>query len=157
MALMSANCIICERAIQEKDDVLSAFRMVDLFYARSHPGLPLEQQAIPVTIVGIVRITADDVAPHSASIVIRGPDREPKYIPLTDNQVVPTAKKFHGLPKMLAFLGQMGVTPHLGLYEVSITFDGQEVAKNQFIIVEQPAEQSPTIQDTSVAVQPRPQ
>src|SRR5271166_5478687 len=132
MALISANCIICERAIQEKDDVISAFRIIDLFFANPVSSFPIEQQEIPITFVGFIRLTEDDDAEHVVGVRISGPNREPSVIPIGEKKAIPG--KFPGLPRQAALLGQIGVIPHLGAYELVLLFDGEEVAKTQFIL-----------------------
>jgi len=156
MALLSANCIICERAIREKDDVISAFRIVDIFFAKVHPSFPLEQQQIPVTILAILKFTDDDAAPHSVSLALKGPEREPKSIDAMSNQVI-QAGRIPNAPKVIVVHGQIGVTPKLGSYDATVLLDGREVAKNQFIVAEPPDEQLPRPQGSSDDFPTRPQ
>ena len=157
MALLSANCIVCERVIQEKDEVISAFRIVDLFFAQVKPGLPIEQQAIPVNILGILRVTADDAAEHSVSLTLSGPGRtEPTQLPLSSGEPIGPGR-FPGLPRMVGISAQLAVIPHLGTYEISVSFDGQEVARNQFTVIEPPVAQVQTTVDGAPEPQGRPQ
>ena len=67
MALISATFVICERALREADGVLSAIRIVDYFVAPPPEILaevPLERQAVQMTILGGIRVTRDDDENH---------------------------------------------------------------------------------------------
>lgn len=137
MAVLSANCIICERALKEADNVLSAIRIVDLFYTAISTEIPVEQQAVPMTIIANVRFTSDDTANHTAELNIVRPDGEEKRVTILSDAPVPPGAPFEEFPKLLVIFAQLGVSPkQFGLHQVVVVLDGAEVARTQFTLVE---------------------
>jgi len=83
-----AAALMCERVLEEKDQVLSIIRVVDIFYVQPFPrDLPKEAQAVaPFVAVLCFKKSFAETSPvkHTVSLVLHGPSGTP--IRLRDKQ-----------------------------------------------------------------------
>lgn len=139
MAFLSASLTICERALREVDGVISAIRLVDYFMAPPPEllsKLPEEQQGVQVTVVGSIRLTADDEQAHEIVMTLIRPNGEESPTVLSAGQPLPVGK-IPGVPRMVWIIAQVGVTPkQFGMHTFNLTLDGVEVARNQFTLAQ---------------------
>jgi hypothetical protein len=158
MALLSANCVVCERALQEVDKVLSAIRIVDIFYTAVVPDVPIDQQVVAMTVLGFLRFTADDDDNHTVELTIVRPNGDATAVPIVSNYSIPKGS-VENSPKALYVHGQIGVSPkQFGLHHVVVMLDGREVTRNQFTLEERsPTPVLPNSVEKESDVQPRKQ
>lgn len=138
MALLSANCVICERALREADGVFSAIRIVDIFFVPNVPGIPLDQQVVPITLLGMIRVSSEDDTEHTIELSLTRPNGEESVVNVVSNQPIPIGR-FSGAPRSISIIARMGVlAKQLGMHQIAIKFDNQEVANTQFTLSETP-------------------
>ncbi len=143
MALLSANCIICERTLRETDSVISAIRVVDVFRTQVSAEIPVERQVVPMNVVAIIRLSSDDDTLHTVELAIIRPDGETTPNTLASNVVAPPGTN-PDYPRVLFVIGALGVTPRqFGLHHIVIYLDGAEVARTQFTLEEMPEVPTP--------------
>jgi hypothetical protein len=137
MAFVSATLLICERALREADGVISAIRIVDYLLAPPPElvaNIPLEHQAVMVTLVGNIRISRDDNENHEIVMKMVRPDGEESPTVLSTGQPVPIGQ-IPETPRQIWIIAQVGVIPkQFGTHYFAVSFDGVEVARTQFIL-----------------------
>jgi hypothetical protein len=149
--LISATAFICERTLIEKDDVMSAIRLVDLFYVTEfqiQEGKPVPPQPIPGRSIGqafvsmflviILKAQPGDQSSHSLILRITNPAGEEKNVDDVPVQANFTSK----LPDVsggFTLVAQLNVQPKLmGSYNVRVLLDGEEVCRAPFSILKHP-------------------
>jgi hypothetical protein len=138
-SVISANTVICETILTEDSGVVSAIRIVDVFQYVRHPTVPLEQQVITVRILGIVRTKIGDTAEHIIGVNVLRPDEEHGEIHEVFRGPMPT--KVPEAPGGFTVQAVVGVVPRKqGTHYGIVYFDGVEVARTPFTLVELPVE-----------------
>jgi hypothetical protein len=139
MALISATFVICERALREADGVLSAIRIVDYFVAPPPEILaevPLERQAVQMTILGGIRVTRDDDENHEIVLTLVRPNGEESPNVLATGQPIPVGR-IPDIPRQVWVVAQIGVTPkQFGPHYFKISLDGAEIARVHFTLAQ---------------------
>jgi hypothetical protein len=139
---ISASLFICEKALFEEDRVVSAIRLVDIFYVNERPAhLPEKiQPAVEAVAILMVKCKPEDPKEFEISTKLITPDG-------TEHEVgkkhrVNTASKVSGVP------GGMTVRIHLsvaisgyGTYYLCALLDGEEVSRVPFSILLRPQKQ----------------
>ncbi|HEY1902117.1 MAG TPA: hypothetical protein VGG56_06790 [Terracidiphilus sp.] len=138
MAFLSATCLICERVLRETDNAVSVIRLVNIFSFKSIPDLPVDKQAVPIVVFGIVQFSANDDDKHTVVLVIVRPDGEQSEVPLTTDQQIPVGPIIE-LPRAAHIIAQLGVVPRqVGIHQVVLKVDGIERARTQFVLRQAP-------------------
>ena len=139
---LSASLIICERALQEKDDVISAIRIVDLFLVALVPDIPPDKQAVSMTLVVSCQFANDDESTHSLAIRLLRPDGSDKEVELEKPLEINLASFPLRTPdstRGIQLVAPWGVKPtHMGRHRVSLLIDGEVVASRWFILAPRP-------------------
>ena len=132
--LISCFLLICQRAMQEKDGVYSAFRIVDIFFVDPIAEVPLERQAVQLTFLGSVRGYPGDATEHTVSIRLIRPDGDVTV--LNESKATLEAKEaYRDLPRGLNVVGEIGVIPkQMGTHYITLTLDGEEVTRVPFTL-----------------------
>lgn len=140
-SLISVYAIVCERALQEQDGVVSAIRIVDVFYVEPVPDIPVEKRAIGITILASGRVAPEDDSEHTLEFFLVRPDGESTRLgePSTGRY----KSKVPGAPGGFNAILQIGVIPRvMGLHHVRVMLDGVEVARAVFTLAERKPESS---------------
>jgi hypothetical protein len=140
-SLISAKILICEKALQEPDGVISAIRMVDVFYFTPRAALPIDQQAVAMVMVASGQVVVGDEAEHDLEFYLVRPDGERKL--LGDPTKMPFKSTIPGAPAGFAMIANIGVVPkQMGTHYFALLFDNEEVARAPFTLVERKQEPS---------------
>jgi hypothetical protein len=142
--LVSASLLICERALFEKDEIVSAIRLVDIFIVPSAPApelsriaitdsLPANASVINAYVVASVRATPGYTGSHNFSVKILNTLNELSDI------FPPTAQSFSSkvadAPTSAGFIAALRlVVRNLGNCYVCLYLDGEEVARHPLTI-----------------------
>jgi hypothetical protein len=149
--LISATAFVCEKVLIEKDNVLSAIRLVDLFYAtevkleegKLIPPQPSPEKSKLQTFVSMSLLVNLKARPgyqasHSLLLRITNPAGEEKNV--SDESVqADFAAKIPEVPSGFTLIAQLNIQPKvLGNYVVHVLLDGEEVCKAYFGILKHP-------------------
>lgn len=135
MALLSANILVCERILVEKDQVPTLVRVVDLFFVSPETPKSPDGKLPPMamSLYASVVLTADDDDEHEVSIDLVRPDGSISPINTTKQKTAPS--RLEHTHRTMLFAVQVGVNPtHHGDHEVRLTFDGEKAASAWFAI-----------------------
>jgi len=152
--LISATAFVCERMLVEKDDVLSAIRLVDLFYVTEFQiregkpvppqpflGQSLAQAFVSMSLVVNLKAHPGYQASHSLILRIINPAGEEKNINEAPIQA-DFAAKIPEVPSGFTLIAQLNIQPKvMGNYIVRVLLDGEEVCKAWFGILKHPREE----------------
>ena len=132
--------LICEHIVHEKEDeVLSAFRIVDVFYVATRPELPAEKQAIMLQVLVMSRFPIDDDSEHTLEIFLERPDGETQSFgeAFKSKAQLGVGKNIPGHPPGINLKLRAGVTTRtLGLHHVRVDLDGEEISRIPFTLHE---------------------
>jgi hypothetical protein len=134
------NAAVCEKALHEQDGVVSAIRMADVFYYTPPPfDIPVEKQAIPITLIAKGAAPLDDSTNHTLQIRLIRPEGDAKLIEVPHEG--PFTSKIAGAPGGFAIATQIPVIPsQMGTHYFAILVDGREMAKVPFTLVRREVE-----------------
>jgi hypothetical protein len=143
-----AAALMCERVLEEKDQVLSIIRVVDIFYVQSFPrDLAKEAQALsPLVAVLCFKKSFAETSPvkHTVSLVLHGPSGTPiKTAGQTEEALV--ASFVFEAEKTAANIVVNTLLPtdkiEFGTYWYQVTVDGEQVTRIPFKVLERPVVQ----------------
>jgi hypothetical protein len=134
------NALVCEKALQEQDGVASAIRMADVFYYTPLPfDIPIEKQAIAITLIAKGAAPLDDSANHTLQIKLMRPEGDAKVLEVPHEG--PFTSKIAGAPGGFSIVAQIPVIPsQMGTHYFAILVDGREMAKVPFTLVRREVE-----------------
>jgi len=88
---ISCYLLICERVLQEKDDVVSAVSLADIFFCDPESKTPIEERAVRVSMLAHLHLPMDDDSEHKLQLkIVRPSGQEALFAPLMSK--VPPAK-----------------------------------------------------------------
>ena len=129
---VSTNLLICEKALNE-DGILSAIRIVDVFFFSPIPDLPADKQAIGVTIIVITKFPPDDTTEHSFELKLVRPDG--KTVTMGESRNLKIASKFPGLPAGFNVVVEAAIkVEQYGTHHVVLWIDEKEEARIPFTL-----------------------
>jgi hypothetical protein len=132
---ISADLLICEKVLIEGDGVLSAIRLVDIFYVSKVPEISPERQGAQVSVLGMIRVEIGDLEEHAIEVRLVRPSGESSTI--GEPQRVRIEPKEPNSPGGLNFVAQLGViAKEMGVHYFVLLFDGQELTRSPFTLVE---------------------
>jgi hypothetical protein len=137
--LLSANLLICEKTLDEKDDVISVIRMVDVFYLRIDEAEPPEKQGVAFRIFIQIKFDPQDTTEHAVELKIMRPDGEVQQIgasaKITAGSTIP------GLPGGANLIAPIVVLARQwGLHFVILEVDGSELRRIPFTLLQRQEE-----------------
>lgn len=135
------SAIVCEKILAEADGILSAIRAADVFYFTPAPpelNIPIKNQAIVISLLGVGRLPIDDVAEHTIEVQLIRPNGAMKS--LGDLHKGPLPTRMPGVPPGFNINVQAPVIPEqMGVHYFVILVDGAEVARALFTLVQREA------------------
>jgi hypothetical protein len=135
----AANFIICQRVLQEKDDVLSLIRAVDVFYVLDHEKEPSERSPVSLALAILLKFPPDDRSKHEVRISITRPDGTTKPVGDPIEADVSGDLPVPGAPRGYNATGALAVAAtHLGTHVFTLLVDGVEVATAPFTLTRVP-------------------
>jgi hypothetical protein len=156
MAFISADCLVCERVLQETDSVFTIIRVVNLFTLTPFPGIPIESLPASLCFFANVQFSSDDESKHTISLIVIRPSGDENEKPALTDQQIPVGK-IPEMPRSVALIARMSVAAkELGIHQIVLKVDGREVARTQFFLAlaksaetppqDLPDKRSPTVQ-----------
>jgi hypothetical protein len=132
MPLLSLNVLLCEKLLYERDQVISAIRIVEVFSVPLNPDLPLDKQGPLMFVLASGKVPADDEAEHLIELFLIRPDGETKPVGEPIKSVFPGQP---GFPRGFNIGFQLVVlATQMGIHYISVRFDGDEVRRVPFIL-----------------------
>ena len=138
--IYSVNLILCETVIQGSDGVLTPVRIVDQFSYTPIPEVPVESQAVSISVLAMVKTnpTPSEQAskfqfkllrPNGEESALTEPQMiEPDLPPKLEDDIQPLG----GFNIML----NIGVKPaYQGVYVLKFMMDDEEISRAQFILI----------------------
>lgn len=137
--IISAGAFLCEKLLHERDGILSAIRIVDVFYVP--PNLPEERVAIvQANCVLILKAEPRHDEEHELDFKILNPIGELESIGPPLRQRLQSRLGLD-LPTALTVNAQLNISPkRLGTYFVCVYLDGEEVARTPFTLMSRPTQ-----------------
>jgi hypothetical protein len=134
-SLISITAIICEKILVERDRVLSAIRIVDLFFVDMATGVPPEKVAALLSLLVSTKFSEADDQLHSIEIKLLRPDGEIQT--LVEPHVPPIDRsRYPGVPTGFNLHAEVAVSARqLGLHAFIIYIDGEEAVRTTFTLL----------------------
>jgi len=126
---MAVNLLICQYALTESDDVISAIRIVDAFTYAPLQGANRENQRLRFSVVAQFKANpgGSDVRKHLAEIRFLKPDGDADLIVRSDVDFTPKEPDVPAGHTVIVNVTTAITAP--GLYYVCAFFDGEEVSR----------------------------
>ncbi|HVW85724.1 MAG TPA: hypothetical protein VHB50_13640 [Bryobacteraceae bacterium] len=134
--LESINLLVCERVLTEQDSVVSAIRIVDVFWVGDPPAdVPVERTAVIMNMLAMGRFKPGAPgAKHSMQFKLIRPNGEES--PLLDAAEIMIEPKVDGAPAAFTHAISVGVIPRvMGVHYAAFVLDGIEVARSSFTLL----------------------
>jgi len=140
--LLLAHVLICEHVLNEKDDVCSAIRLVDLFtLGKLQPLIPLEEQGVQISVLVQVKSQVGDNDEHRLRLDLVRPNGESKT--LIEHPPIIITSRAPGTPGGANIVLNVGVVAsQMGVHYITLIADGHEVVRAPFTL--QQGEQAAT-------------
>jgi hypothetical protein len=138
-----AAAFLCERVLQEKDDVLTAIRIIDTLYVSIPPNLPPEAKpVIQITaLLGFKKASpSSEIEKHQATVRLRSPLG--KEIPENSRDLFFQPGDIAGANLILNINMEV---EEFGLFWLDVSVDGELVTRIPFRLLEKPANPPETI------------
>lgn len=134
-ALLSIDAFICEKVLAEQDRVLTAIRIVEVFNVVIFPDVPLERQGPMMNVFISGKVPPEDDAEHSVDLFLVRPNGETRQI--GDSLKSKMKSDIPGYPGGFGIVLPLVVAPkQMGIHYISVKFDGEEVRRVPFILIE---------------------
>jgi len=131
--LQSVSVFLCEKVLQEKDEVLTFIRSVEIFNVAIIPDIPIDRQGPTMIAVVIGKLQPNDLSEHSVQLQLIRPGGETKLIGDEHRDVF--VANLPDYPGGFTFAQQMAISPkEMGLHYMAVLFDGKEVARTPFML-----------------------
>jgi hypothetical protein len=134
--------VLCERVLLEKDDVLSAIRLIDTFYVHVPKQLP--EGANPViqltVLLSFKRGDESDIAMHQVKLKIQGPTGPVRDLPVTIDFFFKPGEIASS--NLVLNIG-LGIK-EFGRFRLDVFVDGEgPIAEIPFMLLEQTEQKTP--------------
>lgn len=136
---ISVDLTVCEKVLIEVDGVVSAIRLVDIFYVTKVPDLPEKYLAAQMVVVGAIRVQPGDPEEHTIELRLIRPSG--KFVTIGEPKKARFESREPQAPGGFDFVAPIGVlAKEMGVHYFVLLLDGQESARAAFTLVErQPA------------------
>jgi hypothetical protein len=132
--ILAANVIVCQLVLDQKDDVMSAIRIIDMIWAHVRPDVPIEEQGVMVNALVQVKSYIGDMEEHHVRLELVRPDGE---ITELFDKTVPVTSRLPGTPGGMNLVLQVVVVPRqMGTHYLTLTVDGKEETRAPFTLRE---------------------
>lgn len=136
-SLVSIAAIVCESILQDKEGIITAFRIVDVFKFPPVEDLPIQYQRLGMTLLIVGKLIPGDRVDHHITIKVINPRGEAKAV--GENIQVPKSElKYPSSPVGFNVIVNTAMRAKAGLYYFAIFFDGEEVTRTPITLVEEP-------------------
>lgn len=139
---LSSYVLLCQRLLQEKDEVFSAIRMIDVLFTDIMTELPIEKQTVPLSFLAGVKGHVGDASKHQIQIDLVRPDGESTKLGEA-NDISFVSTRYPDSPGGFNIVGEIGVVPkQLGVHFIVLSVDGEEAARAPFTLHPRKPEQN---------------
>jgi hypothetical protein len=123
---LSVTAVICEKVLHEKDGVMSAIRIVDVFTYTLKPELPTEDQGVKMVLLLGFKLPSGDTSEHSIALELLKPNGDRTAIEQPLKGVATST--FPDTPKGYNVIANLSVAPvQKGTHYFIVRFDGEEL------------------------------
>ena len=124
---------------------MSAIRIADVFAFTANPTSPRDKQGVKLTVLSSVRLTPEDTSEHSFELKVIFPDGSSAIAAKALETSPPIEfRRFPQFPTGLNVLGEIGISAaQTGTHYLCFLFDGIQVAKTPFSLVEMKDQRTP--------------
>jgi hypothetical protein len=144
--------LTCERLLHEKDEVVSAIRIVDTFVVPPPPpDVPPDSVAAVRLAILIAFKSGDASGQYSVSLVVRKPDGQSEVL---TEQAIDLRGGNHGVNLNIEF---MFAVRDMGLYWIDVLLDGERVTSMPVTLKRPPHGPSTRPQWQVIRSEPKPQ
>jgi len=148
--LVSAALITCERALIERDNVVSAVRLVDVFYVQETANLPEKLSGV-VQLYAVLALkvgSAASTGEHEVTLELIRPDGVRDEV--GKKYSVNFAPRIDGVPGGHTIITQLNVRcgepQSFGTYQICAFLDRDELARTPFTILLQAQQHRPGVE-----------
>jgi len=141
----SSYVLVCEKVLHERDNALSAIRLVDqLWVTALPPDIPIDRTATLVYFVGNVRFKPG-VQDFTCDVQFQLIRPNGEVTPVGGLETVSLGPNIAGSPASIAHIVHVGVIPRaMGVHYAVLLLDGNAVAKSSFTLL--PRDKDPSEQ-----------
>lgn len=137
--IISANVLVCERVLYEADGVLSAIRMIDVFYVSPEKPKGVPDQALPLlqaSICAMLKSVPGHEEEHTFEIQLINTLGKASVLAGPIKSKLGASVGMESLPGGLGMNTNLNLSAqHTGTCYVLLLVDGQEVARTPISIV----------------------
>lgn len=140
-SLISAQLILCEKVLVEKDNVHSVVRKVDLFYVSALPSGQDDQVLAKMSVLASARFQNMDNSEYNLSFGVLYPNGQRASLPSQTVKLKDLDLKFKDLPKGVDVTLELAVPVNqIGMHWMQFLVDDEEVARTWFWILSRDSE-----------------
>ena len=134
---LTVTAFLCDKVLEERDGVLSAIRIVDVFFFRRVPEMPEEKQAVVANLVILTKAQPGTTSEHAIKVDLLRPDGE--RVKVGESETTSMRAKFPEAPGGFNLSLTVGVKTKVpGLHFFIINLDDEEITRVPFTLIEQP-------------------
>ena len=135
---------IAERFLVEQDQVLSAIRLVDVFFVDpAPPGIPAETLAVMINLLVITKFSRGVKSEHTIQVKLLRPSGAQKPIGESRAVQIDSGEKYPTAPSGFNGVFQIPVlTTEMGTHYLIVEVDDEEIARAPFTFVARVSEPS---------------
>jgi hypothetical protein len=139
--LVTIDLLICDRILVEADGVLSAIRLVDVFFVDPETPDGGVEKVLPMQILITSKFTQGAAKNHIVELALIRPDGERK--PMVEPREVVIEAKYPDLPSGFNVLLHAAVkVKQLGTHQLVLSVDGEELRQAPFTLLPRPDAES---------------
>jgi hypothetical protein len=128
--------LICERALTEKDDAVSAIRLVDIFFVDPDTAIPEERRAVSLTVIVQMSVEVGHTDTHEVALRVKRPNGEESWLAKATTPPPPEPARYPDAPTGFTIKVPFSIVPRaFGTHYVTAALDGQDVASVPFTLV----------------------
>src|SRR5262245_27184295 len=122
------NALLCERALVERDGVLSAIRIVDVFFVDPSSKIPPEERPIQMSLLFTAKFAESDESEHGMEVHLERPNESP--VKIGETEPTKATGNYPNVPKGINLSVRFGVPPKvIGTHYINIMLDSRLVAR----------------------------
>ncbi len=126
---------MCERLLEEKDNVFSAIRIADLYRVPVTDKHPLEKQIIQSSALFIAKLNDIDGVEYDVSFTVTDPNGKIDPLPSQKMALTSVGGLPIDVPRGIVMHIQLGFQPQAGTYYMEAFLNGIPVAKATFTVL----------------------
>ncbi len=135
--LVAIDLLICERILAEADGVLSAIRLVDVFFVDPDTPVAGEEKVLGMQILITSKFTPGALKKHTVELTLIRPNGERK--PMGEPREVEIETKYPDLPSGFNMVVHAGVkVKQMGTHQIALSVDGEELRQAPFTLLPRP-------------------